>query len=254
MILNYKKYGETGPDLIILHGLFGMLDNWHSLAVRFGNQFQTWTIDQRNHGKSPHSYDIDYNLLANDLLDFCDQHDIKQPVVMGHSMGGKVAMQFAINYPETISKLIVVDIAPKNYPEDGHDAIIEALRSLDLSQIKNRKDADDVLSLKIPEEGVRQFLLKNLTREGDNYILKMNFDSLSKNYDKLSANIDVKGKFEKDTLFIRGEKSKYILEIDKASILNIFPKAQFVTIPGAGHWVHAEAPDAFYETVVKFLM
>jgi len=254
MELNYKKYGETGQDLIILHGLFGMLDNWHTLGVRFGTQFQTWTIDQRNHGKSPHTDDIDYNLLAKDLLEFCDQHRINEPVVLGHSMGGKAAMQYALNYPDHISKLIVVDMAPKSYPEDGHDAIIEALRSLDLNKIKSRKDADDVLMLKIPEEGVRQFLLKNLTREGDRYLLKMNFDSLSKNYDKLSANIEIKGKFEKDTLFIKGEKSKYILESDKPNILKIFPKAQFVTIPGAGHWVHAEAPDLFYETVVKFLM
>jgi esterase len=253
MELNYKKYGEAGQNLIILHGLFGMLDNWHTLAVRFGTQFQTWTIDQRNHGKSPHSDEIDYNILAEDLHDFCNQHQIEQPAVLGHSMGGKAAMQYALNYPGSISKLIVVDMAPKNYPEDGHDAIIEALRSLDLTQIKSRKDADDVLKLKIPEEGVRQFLLKNLTREGDNYILKMNFDSLSKNYDKLSANIDIKGKFEKDTLFIRGEKSKYILDSDEPNILITFPKAQFVTIPGAGHWVHAEAPDLFYETVVKFL-
>lgn len=253
MELNYKKYGESGQDLIILHGLFGMLDNWHTLGVRFGKSFQTWTIDQRNHGKSPHTNDIDYYLLAKDLLEFCNQHQINEPVVLGHSMGGKAAMQFALNYPDRISKLIVVDIAPKSYPEDGHDVIIEALSSLDLTQIKSRKDADDVLSLKIPEEGVRQFLLKNLTREGDNYILKMNFDSLSKNYDKLSAYIDIKGKFDKDTLFIRGEKSKYILESDEPNILNIFPKAEFVTIPNAGHWVHAEAPDAFYEAVMKFL-
>jgi esterase len=253
MILNYKKYGETGPNLIILHGLFGMLDNWHTLGVRFGASFQTWTIDQRNHGKSPHSDDIDYNILAKDLLDFCEQHQIEQPTVLGHSMGGKAAMQFAVSYPDHILKLIVVDIAPKDYPEDGHDVIIEALRSLHVDQIKSRKDADDVLGLKIPEEGVRQFLLKNLTREGDHYILKMNFDSLSKNYDKLSANIETKGKFEKDTLFIRGEKSRYILDSDISNILHIFPKAQFVTIPDVGHWVHAEAPDAFYETVFQFM-
>jgi len=253
MELNYKKYGESGPNLIILHGLFGMLDNWHSLAVRFGNEFQTWTIDQRNHGKSPHSEYINYNILAADLLDFCDQHFIKQPIILGHSMGGKAAMQFAMNYPEVISKLIVVDIAPKKYPENGHDVIIEALNALDLKSIKSRKDADEALKAKIPEEGVRQFLLKNLTREGDNYILKMNLPSLSHNYDKLSENIVVRMTFEKDSLFIRGAKSKYILDPDIPEILKAFPKAQFVTIPGAGHWVHAEAPDLFYDSVMKFL-
>ncbi len=253
MELNYKKYGETGPDLIILHGLFGMLDNWHSLAVRFGTDFQAWTIDQRNHGKSPHTDDIDYELLAKDLKDFCDEHQIEQPNVLGHSMGGKAAMQYAVNYPDQISKLIVVDMTPKQYPEDGHDIIINALNDLDMHKIKSRKDADEALSLKIPEEGVRQFLLKNLAREGDTYILKMNLESLSSNYEKLAANIEAKKPFEKETLFIRGEKSKYILDSDLPDILRIFPKAQFVTIPGAGHWVHAEAPDAFYEVVMKFL-
>jgi len=253
MELNYKKYGETGQDLIILHGLFGMLDNWHTLAVRFGNDFQTWTIDQRNHGKSPHSDDIDYNILAEDIFDFCEQHDIKQPVVLGHSMGGKAAMQFALNYPDRISKLIVVDIAPKQYPADGHDVYIDALEELDLNKIKSRKDADEALMSKVPQEGVRQFLLKNLTREGDGYILKMNLESLAKNYPKLAANISITGQFEKDTLFINGGNSRYILENDKPNIQNIFPKAQFVTIPGVGHWVHAEAPDAFYEAVVKFM-
>ena len=136
MELNYKKYGETGQNLIILHGLFGMLDNWHTLAVRFGNDCQTWTIDQRNHGKSPHTDDIDYDLLAEDLLDFCDQHSINEPIVLGHSMGGKAAMQFALNYPDQISKLIVVDIAPKEYPEDGHDVHIDALQELNFDEIK----------------------------------------------------------------------------------------------------------------------
>jgi|SRR6185437_6269585 len=253
MVLNYKKYGETGPHLIILHGLFGMLDNWHTLAVRFAGNFQVWTIDQRNHGKSPHSDDIDYNIMAKDLLDFCEQHQIEKPVVLGHSMGGKTAMQFALNYPEKISKLIVVDMAPKNYPPGGHDVYIDALQGLDLSKIKSRKDADEALQQKIPNEAVRQFLLKNLTREGDNYILKMNLDSLAKNYDKLAANIDIKGKFDKATLFISGGNSNYILESDMPDILKIFPKAQFVIIPGVGHWVHAEAPDVFYETVFKFL-
>src|SRR6185312_16291582 len=131
--------------------------------VRFSTDFQVWTIDQRNHGKSPHTDDIDYQLLANDLRDFCDEYQIKQPIVLGHSMGGKTAMQYAVNYPNEISKLIVVDMSPKQYPEDGHDVIIEALSNLDLNQIENRKDADEALQSKIPEEGVRQFLLKNLT-------------------------------------------------------------------------------------------
>lgn len=253
MILNFKKYGETGPHLIILHGLFGMLDNWHTLAVKFGEHFQVWAIDQRNHGKSPHTDDISYPLLAEDLEEFYEQHSIPEAIILGHSMGGKTAMEFAIGHPEKVSKLIVVDIAPKAYTGKGHDLLIQALQDLELDNIKRRNDADEALKQSIPVESTRQFLLKNLTREGDKYVLKMNLESLAEHYDKLIGNIEATGVFNKQTLFIKGGNSDYIEDGDKPLILDQFPKAEFITIPGSGHWVHAEAPLEFYNVVMEFL-
>jgi len=253
MILNYKKYGERGEHLIILHGLFGMLDNWHTLATRLGEKFQVWAIDQRNHGKSPHTDDISYPLLAQDLAEFYTQHNIKEANVIGHSMGGKTAMEFALRHPDNVSKLIIVDIAPKTYTGEGHYLLIQALKGLDLENIKRRNDADEALIQSIPVESTRQFLLKNLTREGDKYVLKMNLDSLANHYDKLIGNIEAQGVFNKDTLFIKGGNSEYILDKDKPVILKIFTKAEFITIPNSGHWVHAEAPVEFYNIVMEFL-
>src|ERR1017187_7339441 len=254
MQLNYKKYGETGEHLIIIHGLFGMLDNWHSLAARFGGHFQVWTLDMRNHGKSPHTHDMSYELMTRDLDEFYTQYGIKEANLIGHSMGGKAAMLFALDYPAKVSKLVVVDIAPKNYPEGGHDELMTALMNLDLEHITKRSEADEALKKEIPSEPVRQFLLKNLTRENDKYAMKMNLDSLSKNYYKLADKISSNNIFEKNTLFIKGGNSDYILDTDKPAILKMFPKAEFITIPSAGHWVHAEAPGEFYEVVIEFLI
>jgi esterase len=254
MQLNYKKYGETGAHLIILHGLFGMLDNWHTLAARFGANFQVWALDQRNHGKSPHSPVFDYESMAADLLEFYDNHQISQANVMGHSMGGKTAMQFALTYPDKVSKLIVADISPRAYPETGHHMEMEALQSLDLGSITRRADADEALAKQIPLESTRQFLLKNLSREGERFVLKLNLEAISKNYDKISVKIDAGNHlFDKETLFICGAESDYIIENDKPGILKLFPKARFVSIPGAGHWVHAESPEKFYEAAEGFL-
>jgi esterase len=254
MTLNYKKYGDAGEHLIILHGLFGMLDNWHSLATRFGNNFQVWAIDQRNHGKSPHSDDFDYDLLVEDLFEFCTQQNINTANIIGHSMGGKVAMEFALVHPEKVLKLIVADVAPKSYSGQGHEILMEALMGLNLNRITRRSEADYALMQDVPNDNTRQFLLKNLTRrEGDGFALKMNIESLSKNYEKITGPIDTDGLFDGETLFIQGGESNYITEEDKPLILKAFPKARFVVIPKAGHWVHAEAPDQFYDAVMGFL-
>lgn len=254
MLLNYKKYGNDGEHLIVLHGLFGMLDNWHSLANRFSSDFQVWTIDQRNHGKSPHSQDFDYDLLVEDLRDFCDQHNITSANLIGHSMGGKVVMQFALQHPGYVTKLIVADVAPKSYSGQGHEFLMEALMGLNLNRITRRSEADSALAHEIPDDSTRQFLLKNLTRkEGDGFGLKMNIESLSKNYEKITGSIRLEGEFDKDTLFIKGGDSNYITCEDEQAIRRHFPKAEFTEIPGAGHWVHAEAPGKFYDLVLDFL-
>jgi pimeloyl-ACP methyl ester carboxylesterase len=253
MELNYKKYGEQGEHLIILHGLFGMLDNWHSLATVFSRDFQVWIIDQRNHGKSPHSEAFDYHLLAKDILDFCEEHGIEKMNLIGHSMGGKVAMQFSFMFPERLHKLIIADIAPKGY-DGSHDELMDAMRNLNLSKISRRSDAEEMLEPQIPSLDVRQFLLKNLARQTEGYHWKLNLQSLEDNYPKIIGSIDRDKIYDGPVLFIKGGNSDYILPEDEKEILWQFPQAKFVTFPGIGHWVHAEAPALFAETVNGFLL
>lgn len=252
MDLNYKKYGTEGGHLIILHGLFGSLDNWHTLATALGNTFSVWAVDQRNHGKSPHHHDFNYDIMADDLLYFMEQHQIDSANIIGHSMGGKTAMQFALKHPEKVHKLVVVDIAPKGY-KGNHNEIIDALQNLDLLKINRRTDAEEMLAENIRQADVRQFLLKNLTREATGYKWKMNLDDIVDNYDAIIGPINLETRFEKPTLFIKGENSDYILEEDKPIIKKQFPQAEFVNFPDAGHWIHAEAPALFLQTTLTFL-
>lgn len=251
--LNFKRYGKGGTPLIILHGLFGSLDNWHTLAKRFSEEFETYTIDQRNHGKSPHTEDQSYKLMARDLRDFMDQQQIKKANLLGHSMGGKTVLQFAMDYPERIHSIIVADIGPKVYPP-RHDEIIHALKSVDLSKVNRRKDAEEQLGQYIQNEGIKLFLLKNMNRNEDgSYSWKMNLPVLEKNYNKLSAAIPMNHEFQKPALFLRGEKSSYILNEDKDEIRKYFPQVQFITLKNAGHWLHADVPKVFGEVVMNFI-
>lgn len=258
MELNYKKIGKTGEALIILHGLFGMLDNWLSLGRRFAEYYQVYLIDQRNHGKSPHHNDFSYPVLASDLYDFMHQHDIEQANIIGHSMGGKTAMQFAVENEFMVNKLIVADIAPKSYPP-GHEVIIEALKSVDLPQITNRQQADEALAKSIDDWRVRQFLLKNLTRSTVNkstYQWKCNIAAIEAAYPVIIANaLTPYDQFDGECLFIKGEKSKRYIKLpnDEALIQHFFPNARIAVINDAGHWVHAEQPNAFFDMSVEFL-
>ncbi|MEX0967546.1 MAG: alpha/beta fold hydrolase [Bacteroidia bacterium] len=253
MRLNFKKYGQDGPVLIILHGLFGSLDNWHTLAGRFAEDFCVFTVDQRNHGKSPHSDHHNYRLMAKDLAEFMEQHELKTAAVLGHSMGGKTAMQFAMQFPEKVEMLLVADMAPKAY-DPHHDSIIEALENLDLDKVNKRNEADEQLAQYIKSEGVRLFLLKNLARkENGGYRWKMNLPVISDHYEEISAALEAGKPFEKPALFIRGENSNYILEEDQPDIRKIFPAALFATVKDAGHWLHADQPDTFYSIVKTFI-
>ena len=252
MQLNHKKYGEAGGHLVILHGLFGMLDNWHTLATQLGAQYQVWLVDQRNHGKSPHADDFNYHILSQDLAEFFAQHGIEKAHIIGHSMGGKTAMQFAFDYPEKVGKLIVVDIAPRAYGAH-HNEIIEALQELDLKNLTKRSEVEEKLAERIPEEDTRLFLLKNLMRETEGFRWKMNLASLAKNYPLINGPVDQDKIFEGPALFMRGGRSNYITVEDEKEILWQFPKAEFVTVPNIGHWIHAEAPQAFLEIAIKFL-
>jgi pimeloyl-ACP methyl ester carboxylesterase len=253
MQLNYLSYG-SGYPLIILHGLFGSLDNWHSLSKNFSEHFQVFALDQRNHGRSPHSDEFNYSILVEDLLEFMEQQNLKSANILGHSMGGKAAMQFALTYPDKVNKLVIADIAPKSYPP-SHLELFDILLSVDLSKFANRKDIDTALADSVKDFSVRQFILKNIHLNDDGkFIWKMNLPILKKNYLEMSGSINLKSTFSKPTLFIRGEKSFYIEESDSELIKSFFPSAEIVTMLKVGHWVHAENPKEFFQIVMDFLV
>ncbi|MCC9136387.1 alpha/beta fold hydrolase [Pontibacter silvestris] len=253
MKLHYKEMGE-GQPLLILHGLFGTLDNWQTLAKRFAEHYHVFLVDLRNHGRSPHDAEHNYDVMADDVLQLVDELQIPTPAIMGHSMGGKVAMKYALKYPTRLTKLIVVDIAPKAYPPH-HDDIIEALQAVKLENATSRNDIDEQLAKYIKEEDVRLFLMKNIYRKEDkSFGWRMNLDAIEKNYDHISAAITAEVPFNKSTLFIKGGRSRYIKEEDMVgSIERLFTLVDIETIPEAGHWVHAQAPDKVYDLVTNFL-
>ncbi len=254
MKLNYKEFGHDQDKIVvILHGLLGSLDNWQSLARRLSEKYHVITVDQRNHGKSPHDDSMSYELMAADIQEFLDGLNFPSVYLMGHSMGGKVAMQFALNYPDRVEKMIVVDVAPKAYGR-GHDDVFSALFAVDLSTIKSRNDARSTMELFIHQEQVIQFLLKNLQRSKEGiWSWKPDIAVLYKFYNKIRGAIHCDWPFNNPVLFIKGGLSDYITLEDEAAISNTFPNSDLITIPNTGHWVHAEAPEAFFEALSQFL-
>ena len=254
MQLNFKSFG-SGPALVILHGLFGSLDNWQTLARRFAEHYSVYIVDQRNHGKSPHTDVHTYELMAEDLLDFLDDEGIYQANLIGHSMGGKTVMQFAASHEDRIEKLIVADMGIQENKRAGHAPILEALRRFPMDTLDSRQQADELLKLDIQDYGIRQFLLKNIDRNPDkSFRWKFNFPVLYNEYERILAGIEFDHPVITPALFVRGGTSNYILDEDWPAIQEVFQDASLRTIPNAGHWVHAEAPDAFYETVLEFLL
>ena len=254
MELAFRKYG-SGQPLLILHGLFGQSDNWNTLAKRFGdNGFEVYAIDQRNHGLSPHSDVFTYDAMADDIHEFIETHHLKNPILLGHSMGGKTAMFFALKYDGVLDKLIVADMSPRAY-KPHHDAVLDALNAVDFSKINTRKEAEAVLSEHITDFGTKQFLLKNIYWE-DNAAAKMNWRfnlaAITKNYKEILVAVPDKTT-NVNTLFIRGEKSDYITDRDVPEIEKRFTTFKIKTISNAGHWVHAEQPEGFYNDVIKFI-
>lgn len=252
MKLFAKEYGDGFP-LIILHGLLGSSGNWHTLSRNvFGTRYRVFTLDLRNHGQSPHSDEMTYELMAGDVREFMEDQGLSNAHVLGHSMGGKVAMELATAHPETVNKLIVVDIAPKAYP-DHHTYILNALSGVDLANTESRQDVEAHLAKSIDSYPVRQFLLKNLGYDKEKgYFWKPNLHSISETYGHIAGERS-RGSFEGDTLFVRGGDSDYIVDSDMPLIRESFPSAQLETIEGAGHWVHAEAPSDFSVCVMDFL-
>jgi pimeloyl-ACP methyl ester carboxylesterase len=252
MTLNFQTYGK-GTPLIILHGLFGMLDNWHSVAKMLAEYFQVFVLDQRNHGRSPHSSVFGYDAMADDVCEFATQRHISSCFLLGHSMGGKVAMTAALKYQDLFSKLVVIDIAPRAYPS-FHDTLLQALTALNLGNFTSRQAIDDALAVTISEAPVRQFLMKNLSRDSNgSFHWKMNLPVLSANYHEVLREVKSEDMYTKPTLFIRSLQSSYINERDIADIKRIFPRA-IVEDFKTGHWVHAEAPDQLTRTVAQFFL
>jgi esterase len=251
MKLFFRKAGEGAP-LVILHGLFGSSDNWFTLSKVFAESFTVYTIDQRNHGQSPHTDDFNYRLLTEDLEEFLTENKIEDAIVIGHSMGGKAAMNLAIKNPSLISKLIVVDIAPKSYPVH-HDQILEGLTAIPLATLSSRNEADKILSEFVPEIDVRQFLLKNLSRNSEGkFEWKINVSAIENHIEEIGQGMQYEGVFTKPTLFIKGARSNYFKPGDDELILKLFPAAK-MEILDTGHWVQAEKPQEFTQTVLNFL-
>jgi len=251
MKLRYKVFGEGRP-VIILHGLFGMLDNWQQFAKRLAYRRRVYIPDLRNHGKSPHSDIFNYDVLSKDLIQFINENGIKSPSLIGHSMGGKLALSFSSKHQSIVDKVIVIDIGIKKYPPK-HTTILKALGSLDLKTFNSRNQIDDALSEWIPALRVRQFLLKNITRDQNSYSWKMNISAITNNYLKIIDRINFPKTLNNQVLFIKGSNSDYIIESDKKDILSYIPDAKFVTIPDCGHWVHAEQPDRLLDVIEREL-
>ncbi|SNS44947.1 Pimeloyl-ACP methyl ester carboxylesterase [Ekhidna lutea] len=252
MKLNFRTLGE-GEPLIIMHGVFGSSDNWQTLGKVFAENFKVYLVDLRNHGNSPHSDEFDYDVMVKDVVELMDDEGLPKALILGHSMGGKVAMHLATEHSEKVDKLIVVDIAPKYYPPH-HQQIFDGFHSVDLDNLENRKDADEQMSKVIANMGVRQFILKNLDRKKDgSFAWKLNVDAIQKAIEKVGEGIEGSVSFEGVTLFIAGGKSDYITESDHDLIREHFPKAVIATVKDAGHWVHAEKPKELGEMVMEFL-
>jgi esterase len=252
MKLNFRKTG-IGEPLIILHGLFGSADNWFSIAKELEKKYTLYLVDQRNHGDSPQSEEWNYQVMASDIKELMDDQGLDSAFLMGHSMGGKTVMAFALQYPEKVKKLIVADIAPRYYPLH-HEQILEGLNAIPIGEIKSRKEADDILAKYVNHIGIRQFLLKSLGRnDSGGFEWKINLKTITEKIEIVGEEIDSDQAFENPTLFMGGENSDYIKESDKADIARLFPNSNIIYIKNAGHWLHAEQPGAVIETVMAFL-
>ena len=254
MKLAFREFG-AGTPIIILHGLFGQSDNWNTLAKNFGEKgFHVFTLDQRNHGLSPHSNEWNYEVMADDLKQFIDDHNLHNPILVGHSMGGKTVLFFELKYSGIAKKLIIVDIAARAY-EPHHNQVLEALHAVDFNTITTRKEAEAVMNEYLSDFGTKQFLLKNIYWKDDNakqMAWRFNLRTITESYDNIGVVVpDFISPTE--TLIINGENSKYINAQDKLDFEKRFTDVQFKTILNAGHWVHAEKPKEFFEAVLNFL-
>jgi esterase len=264
MKLFYRKYGE-GPPLIILHGLFGSSDNWMTIAKSLGEYFTVYLPDQRNHGQSPHSNRHDYDLMRDDIYELVGDLRLSKFFLAGHSMGGKTAFSFALQWPEMINGLLIADISPffnesnKQTAYNQHLTILEAMLSIDLALVSSRKEVESILFEKISSEQTRGFILKNLHRTTDNkFVWKINIQALLNNLNKIMETIDLQRDSTQQitgfpAIFLKGEESDYLPSADFKAIQNIFPAAEFVIVPNAGHWIHTDRPDEVIKNIRRLL-
>ena len=252
MQLHFKKNG-SGRAVILLHGLFGSADNWHRIALRLAEKFQVIAVDQRNHGQSPHSAEMNYSLMAADVDELMAAQGIESAQVIGHSMGGKTAMQFALQFPRRVEKLIVADMAPRQYLP-AHEKIFAVQLALDLKSFSTRQEIEDALAPEISNLVLRRFLLKNLGRDAAaQFFWKINLRGIAANYSRLREPVSAALPFTNPTLFIRGGQSDYLKPEDEMLICELFPQSKIQTIAAASHWVHADQPEEFLRLVFNFL-
>ena len=263
MHLHYQRYPDTDidnssdprPPLLIIPGLFGSTANWRSVARSLGENYPVWVIDQRNHGRSPHADSNTYTDMCSDLLKFLDQHSLSQIVLCGHSMGGKVAMLFSLSHPDRVAGLVVLDIAPVVY-KHSHAPFLEELMRIDLSSLKSRSQADRALQMAIPDTGTRLFLLQNLTGSAGQYRWRINLPVLHqymKDITGFPSKLIENLKYENATIFFDGEHSDYLQASHHPLIVKLFAHARFASIANAGHWLHAEQPEAVVSVIGTFL-
>lgn len=249
----YSKIEGEGKPFIIMHGFLGMSDNWKTLGTQFASEgYQVHMLDLRNHGRSFHSDDFNYEAMVQDVYEYCAENNLEMVDMLGHSMGGKVAMFFAVTYPEKINKLIVADIGPKYY-RPHHQDILAGLNAVDFTQKPERAEVEEILKGHVDDFGTRQFLMKSLYWvEPGQLAFRFNLEVFNSEIENIGEALS-EAVFDKPTLFIKGGNSNYIKEEDYESIKRQFPEAQIEVIENAGHWLHAENPKEFYQKTISFL-
>jgi esterase len=252
MELNYKVFGDVGEDIIIIHGLLGSLDNFQTIAKQLSETYRVWLLDMRNHGRSFHSEEMNYEVMVEDVHEFMKSNQLAHAHLIGHSMGGKVAMNFALTYPELVNDLIIIDIGPKKY-EGDHQVILKTMKDISLNDFSERSEIEEKISEKIHSQKIVQLMMKNLGRDQNTFFWKPNVEVILKNYRLLMDTMPKHQIFNGKTVFIKGENSDYIEVDELEDFRKYFPEAQMMIVPNAGHWVHADQPQVFLQLLFKIL-
>lgn len=250
----YSKIEGSGKHFLIIHGFLGMSDNWKTLGTQFANLgYEMHLLDMRNHGRSFHSNEFNYEVMVQDVLEYCKANNLEHFILLGHSMGGKIAMNFACKYPEMIDRLIIADISPRKY-EPHHQDVMQALNAVNFDLVKSRKEIEDEMGKFIHDFGTLQFLMKNVHRvTTEKFGYRFNLEVFNEDEDTIGEPLSKESQFSGKTLFLKGEKSKYIQESDTDDILFHFPNSKIEIVSNSGHWLHAENPVMFFDLVKAFI-